>query len=80
MTPAMTEGVMDRRFYLLKAGVLVLGIVAAGLTTGFQMDKLSANLDSVHYSASIYANEQTHRLSHAVSHAFSTVIDRLRGR
>jgi hypothetical protein len=80
MTSAMTEGVMDRRFYLLKAGVLVMGIVAAGLTTGFQMDKLSANLDSVHYSASIYANAQTHRVSHAVSHAFSTVMDRLRGR
>lgn len=80
MTSAMTEGVMDRQFYLLKAGVLVLGIVAAGLTTGFQMDKLSANFDSVHYSASVYADVQTHRVTHAVSRAFATMMDRLRGR
>jgi hypothetical protein len=80
MTSAMTEGVMDRRFYLLKAGVLTLAIAAAGLTTGFQMDKLSANFDSVHYSASIYADAQTHRVTHAFTHAVGTLMDKLRGR
>jgi hypothetical protein len=80
MTSAMTEGVMDRHFYLLKAGVLTLAIAAAGLTTGFQMDKLSANFDSVHYSASIYADMQTHRMTHAFTHAVGTLMDKLRGR
>jgi hypothetical protein len=80
MTSAMTEGVMDRQFYFLKAGVLVLAIVAAGVTTGFQMDKLSSNFDSVHYSASIYADAATHRATHAFSHAVGTLFDHLRGR
>jgi hypothetical protein len=80
MTSALTEGVMDRHFYLLKAGVLTLAIVAAGITTGFQMDKLSAHLDNVHYNASIYADAQTHRVTHAFSHAVSALMDHLRGR
>jgi hypothetical protein len=80
MTSAMTEGVMDRQFYFLKAGVLVIAIVAAGVTTGFQMDRLSSNLDSVHYSASIYADAATHRATHAFSHAVGELIDRLHGR
>jgi hypothetical protein len=80
MTSAMTEGVMDRRFYVLKAGVLVLGLIAAGLSTGFQVDKLAANFDSVHYSASVYADVQTHRVTHAFAHAIGTLVDKLRGR
>jgi hypothetical protein len=80
MKSAMTEGVMDRQFYFLKAGVLALAIIAAGVTTGFQMDKLSANFDSVHYSATVYADAQTHRITHAFSHAVGTLMDRIRGR
>jgi hypothetical protein len=80
MTPAMTEGVMNRQFYLLKAGVLVLAIVAAGVTTGFQVDKLASNFDSVHYSASIYADAATHRATHALSHTAGQLVDWLRGR
>jgi hypothetical protein len=76
----MMEGAMDRQFYFIKAGVLTLAIVAAGVTTGFQMDKLSANFDSVHYSAAVYADCQTHRLTHAFSHAVGTLVDHLRGR
>jgi hypothetical protein len=80
MTSAMTEGVMDRQFYLLKAGVLVLAIVAAGVTTGFQMDKLSSNFDSVHYSATVYADVQAHKITHAISHAMGDLIGHRRGR
>ena len=71
---------MNRQFYFLKAGVLVVAIIAAGLTTGFQMDRLSSRIDSVHYSASIYADCATHRATHALSHAVGTAMDWLRGR
>ena len=71
---------MNRHFYVLKAGVLVLAIAAAGLTTGFQMDKLSSRFDSVHYSASVYAGVATHKLTHAASHFIGEAIDRLSGR
>lgn len=71
---------MDRQFYFLKAGVLMLAIVAAGVTTGFQMDQLTSRFDSVHYSASIYADAATHRATHAFTHAMGTLFDHMRGR
>ena len=71
---------MDRQFYFLKAGVLVLAVIAAGVTTGFQMDKLSSNFDSVHYAATASADVQTHRATHAFSHAVGEAMDWLRGR
>ncbi|GEM_PF-2101226 len=71
---------MNRQFYFLKASVLVLAVVAAGVTTGFQMDKLASNFDSVHYSATVYADAATHRATHALSHAMGTLFDHLRGR
>ena len=70
---------MDRQFYLLKAGVLVLAMVAAGVTTGFQMDRLSSRIDGVHYAATAYADVATHRATHAFSHAVGQAMDWLHG-
>jgi hypothetical protein len=76
----MAEGVMGRQFYFLKASVLVLAVAIAGLTTGFNADRLATRFDRVHYSATVYADAQTHRVTHAFSHAVGGLIDWMNGR
>lgn len=71
---------MGRHFYLLKASVVVLAVVIAGVTTGFNADRLSTRFDRVHYSAAAYADLQTHRVTHAFSHAVGGLLDWLNGR
>jgi len=71
---------MNRQFYALKASILVLAVVIAGATTGgFQFDRLSSRVDSVHYGAVAYADCAVHQGSHAVLHALGRLFGHLRG-
>jgi hypothetical protein len=74
MASAMTEGVMDRQFFYLKAAVLVLAVTVAGFSTGFRVDRLSARFDPLHYGAVIQANATIHDAGHSVSHALGKLL------
>ena len=60
---------MNRQFFYLKASVLVLALAIAGVSTGFQPDRLATRFDALHYSAVVQAGATLHCASHGVSHA-----------
>lgn len=65
---------MNRQFFYLKATALVLALAIAGISTGFQTDRLATRFDRLHYSAVLQANATLHCASHGVSHAFGKLL------
>ena len=60
---------MDKNFYSVKAGLLVVALAIAGISSGFQMTKIMAHFDRVHYAAAAIADDTMHAATHDVSHA-----------
>ncbi len=67
---------MDRRYYILKIGIVVVALVSAGVMSGFSSDGLNGRIDTIHYRAAATASIAVQQTAQSVAHAVLRLFDR----
>ncbi len=60
---------MDRRYYILKIGIVVVALASAGAVGGFSSDGLNSRIDTIHYRAAATASIAVQQTAQTVTHA-----------